>query len=184
MISTKTGDKGTSQWQTKRLDKDCPNFDLIGDIDELVSLLGVVKSFLSQNKLEDIGAKLTLIQKDLMLISSMLAYRQIIDLTQVVRGLSKNLKLIEADQEEIEAKLPPQTVFLIPSGSQAAAFCQLARALARRCERKTVTYFKTNPDQKEMKPVILPYLNRLSDYLYLIAKLINHRLQVEEEWWA
>ncbi len=184
MISTKTGDKGKSQWQTTRLTKDCPNFDLIGDLDELISLLGVVKSFLVQAEVEDIKLKLSRIQKDLMLISSLLAYKQVVEVKQVIHDLNKSLETIEVDQEAIEANLPHQTVFLLPAGAKPAVFCQLARAVARRCERRAVGYFKTNRQPPKIRSTILPYLNRLSDYLYLIAKLINNRLQVKEEWWV
>ncbi len=182
MISTKTGDKGKTQWQNQRLSKDCPNFDFIGDLDELSSLLGVVRSFL-EPKWETLHQDLITIQKDLMLISSLAAYTHLMDINQTTKDLKNHLKTIESKMERIEKTLPQQKHFIILGGSKAAAFLHLARSLTRRCERKAVAYFKNQKEDK-ISQVVLPYLNRLSDYLYLLARWVNQQLNIKEIHWA
>ena len=182
MISTKTGDKGKTQWQNQRLPKDCPNFDFIGDLDELSSLLGVVRSFL-EPKWQTLHQDLIGIQKDLMLISSLVAYAHLIDVDQAVSDLKTHLKAIETKMEKIEKSLPHQKHFIILGGSKAAAFLHLSRSVTRRCERQAVAYFK-NQKKDNVSQTVLPYLNRLSDYLYLLARWVNHQLNIKEVEWA
>jgi len=182
MISTKTGDKGKTYWQNQRLSKACPNFDFIGDLDELSSLLGVVRSFL-EPKWQTLHQDLVAIQKDLMLISSLAAYAHMININQALHDLKSHLATMEAKMEKIEKSLPQQKHFIILGGSKAGAFLHFARSVTRRCERQAVAYFK-NPKENKISQVVLPYLNRLSDYLYLLARWVNHQLNIKEIHWT
>jgi len=181
MISTKTGDKGKTQWDTKRLTKDCPNFDFIGDLDELSAMIGVVRSHLSV-KHRQLNRWLIDIQQDLMLISSLQAFESMVDLDEVVNRLNKRLRTLETQMNQWELQLKPQKSFIILGGSRPAALTQLARAISRRVERRAVAYFNSHP-KAPGKPVILAYLNRLSDYLYLLARRLNQLAGVAEVPW-
>ncbi len=180
-ISTKTGDGGQSQWQNKRLIKSSLNFEFIGDLDELGSALGLVKSLIKNNDEEKMF--LSQIQKDLMLISSLQAYTHLVDADQIKDSLKHHLAELEEKEEKLEKLLPQQKHFLLAGGSQLGAVCHLTRAISRRCERRGVEYFQAN-SKAPGKKLILAYLNRLSDYLHLLARWFNFQSQTKEEYWA
>ncbi len=179
-ISTKTGDKGQTQWRDKRLSKGEINFEFVGNLDELNAWLGMVKSFSSDLKYNHL---LTQIQKDIMLLSSLQAFSQLVDVTQVLRRLRKGLKDMESAAAKLEKELPSQKHFLLPGGTKEAVLTNVARTVCRRAERSAVRYFG-HRSKKEGIEVTLAYLNRLSDFLHLLMRWFNFRSDKQEEYWV
>lgn len=159
MITTKKGDKGRSYWLDKVVDKDDLVLEVIGGLDELQAVLGVARSKIMDF---DLNRKVLKVQKDLMAIASVLAgYPKKIEVR--VKRIEKGIKVWEKE-------LPPFKEFVVPGEFDVSAFVHWARAVCRRVERDTVSLGKT----REIKPKILVYLNRLSDYLFLMAQKIDN----------
>lgn len=159
-VYTKTGDKGkTGTFGGKRISKSSKLIQAIGAIDELNSYLGIV-------------GKLTDIQRNLFTINSILSGARL--------ELSKDsTKKLEREIDEMEDKMPVLANFIIYSGTPRATKLYYARALARRAERSLVAA----PNILHTTYDILPYLNRLSDYLFTLARYTNFKKKVTEEVW-
>lgn len=170
MIYTKRGDGGkTSLINRKGVLKSERIIWAIGEIDELNSYLGVIRASLGKRKLD---TKLKLIQKNLFGIASILAGEK--------RELEKyQLKDLEEEIDKLESILPVQTKFIFFSGSRIASMLFFARAIARRLERRLVGLKKRELKDK----MILRYLNRLSDYLFILARYENFKAGFKEEFW-
>jgi len=182
-IYTKGGDKGkTSLYsesttnvsdkisaQKKRVSKDSLEVRALGVIDELNSFLGVTMT-ISEN--QKVTAVLKEIQKDLFTIGSILAGSDL-------RFFKNKTKHLEKAIDKLEGRLPVLQNFILPNGSKLSSHLQYARALSRRVEREVVTLARISP----VKPQILTYLNRLSDYLFMLARDANYKLGVKEEAW-
>ena len=157
-VTTKTGDDGyTNIIGGERLPKDHPILESLGTLDELNAFLGDAKTSLSDNSntAEIIGG----IQKDLFLIMSILAGMQV-----SAEGLSEGRlhKLID----ELELTLPPLTSFAVPGSNPASAKLHIARTVCRRAERRLIG----GNLGKKAATLIIPYINRLSDLLFLLAQ--------------
>jgi len=169
MIYTKKGDDGkTSLIDGKRVSKPSKIIWAIGEIDELNSYLGVIRSELKD---ESLNKKLKEIQKDLFSIGSILAGGK-------MEFSKKRVRALEEEIDNLEAILPVQTRFLFPTGAKVASMLFLARSVARRAERRV-----TNLEKKAIKGEILVYLNRLSDYLFVLARYENFRKRIKEDFW-
>lgn len=174
-IYTKRGDRGrTSLYdcanaQRKRVVKSSARIEAIGAIDELNSYLGVC---LSLTSVKDLEKNLKSIQKDLFTIGSILAGSKL----RFFRSRTFNL---ERKIDKMEKKLPVLKNFILPGGSVFASRLQYSRALTRRAERKVVALSEV----ETVKPQILMYLNRLSDFLFILARKVNDNLMVNEEVW-
>ncbi len=151
-IYTKTGDKGTtSLYDCSRVSKSSILIDLLGDIDELNSFIGIIdSSFL----LKDIQTWLF----DLGTIIANPNKKYSFDISQ------EFTKILEKEIDMMTQQLPKLTNFILPSGN-----IHLSRAIARRCERKLVDVI-TNGDYKHIDDNCLVFLNRLSDYLFTLAR--------------
>ncbi|BCX14381.1 MAG: ATP--cob(I)alamin adenosyltransferase [Patescibacteria group bacterium] len=171
MIYTKKGDRGkTSIIGNKRISKSDDLFWAIGDLDELNSLLGVIISKTNKKKLI---IPLRKIQSNIFVIGSILAGYK-------TNFPSKMVKEMEAEIDKFESKLPVQTNFIFPGGIFEASMLFFARSVARRAERRVVvlkTRLGTNLDD------ILIYLNRLSDYLFILARWLNFKAGKKEDFW-
>lgn len=181
-IYTKTGDSGeTGLLSNQRFPKDHALLEAYGTIDELNALLGLVRTKALSDQMQK---WLIQIQNELFDIGA--------DLACPWEGESSNhkepikriedswVKHLEEEIDEIEKKLPPLTQFILPSGSEAASFLHLARTVCRRAERKVVTLYR----EKKCNPIALKYLNRLSDWLFVMARWINHEAGVKETLWT
>lgn len=168
-ISTKTGDQGQSSLiGSKRYDKDSLVFMVLGDIDELNSWIGVVVSHLKIRTTKPHGRllkQLLDVQEKLFILSAQIAGSNKVKLT------SSDLKRIESQSKVIQQSLSKNwhSKFIYPGGSPLASWTDLARAVCRRVERSIVAYSKSN----DLSPLIFKYINRLSDYLYLVRCQIN-----------
>ncbi len=183
-IYTKTGDKGTTAlFGGTRVPKHHIRIDSYGTVDELNSHLGLIRD---QDIQEQYKTLLIHIQDRLFTIGAVLA-------TDPEKALLKNgkarLNIPEITTEDIErlehemdtmnAALPPMTHFILPGGHQTVSFCHIARCVCRRAERLASALNEISP----FNPTALIYLNRLSDYLFVLARKLSHDLQAEEIKW-
>ena len=179
-IYTKTGDKGsTGLVDGSRVGKDDPRIAANGDIDELQATLGLIKSELKTG--DPLGDLLKDIQRDLFSLSARLGDpKDTIGARKdkVVLGESR-IEVLEKEIDKREAELPPLRAFILAGGGQTGARLHLARTICRRAERSVVTLGRT----VEYDPVLLRYLNRLSDLLFVIARHENHRAHQPEDLW-
>jgi ATP:cob(I)alamin adenosyltransferase len=170
-ISTKTGDNGvTSLLYDGRVGKDSLRVEAYGTLDELCSFLGLAKSNLRNKKEKGLIEK---IQADLFIIGS-----EIVTKTSFLRKLKrkineKDISYLESMIEKIEEKHPlKEHCFLLPGENRLSAALDTARTVARRAERRTVTLTRKGMIKNHL---ILIYLNRLSDLLYLLTRIHERR---------
>ncbi len=171
-IVTRKGDYGTTHLGDKKtLLKDHPRIEALGSLDELNSAIGLVIAYKPENS--DITTTLLQIQQDLFDLGGELCppYRIIIGKKQIER--------IEQKIQEWNATLPPLKEFILPGGNLKSATCHLARTICRRAERRLVTL---NQDEK-LNEEMLRYINRLSDLLFIIARILPQETSGEEVLW-
>jgi cob(I)alamin adenosyltransferase len=160
-IYTRTGDDGTTGLSDgSRLEKDAVRVDAMGDVDELNSVLGLL---LTEPIPDTLRAMLSSIQHDLFDIGGELS------LPGHTLIADAHVAQLERELETLNATLPPLKDFILPGGSRAAATAHVARTVCRRAERKVVTLSRT----ENVSPLLLQYLNRLSDLLFVCARVIN-----------
>jgi cob(I)alamin adenosyltransferase len=175
-ITTKSGDKGiTSIVGGTRIHKHSARIKAIGDIDELNSSLGVLSTELKQdvalsNYLNDILS----IQHDLFNLGGELAMPEAEVLSE------ESLKSIELQSQVMNSSLSPLKEFILPAGSKAVAFAHMSRAICRRAERQVV---ELHTIENDVRPIVLQYLNRLSDFLFILARHIGQQEGQEEVLW-
>ncbi|MEM0006200.1 MAG: cob(I)yrinic acid a,c-diamide adenosyltransferase [Ignisphaera sp.] len=170
------GDDGYTDIFGLRLPKDSPIIELIGELDELVSLIGVVKSILKENSaFLDIVNNLTAIQRKLMYIASYVASKG-----DSRVGPPITYDDVAALEKAIDILWSAQTMsrFTIPGSSKESALLHLLRAVCRRVERRAVTLLRNGA----IDPLIHVFLNRLSDWLYVSALYINKVMNIEEDY--
>lgn len=180
-LYTRTGDQGdTGLLGGQRVPKDHPRVVACGAIDELNAALGVAISSLRQRTLV---TSLQAIQNELFDIGAELAsdrpVRKGKQRARAVRVDATKTRRLEALIDEYDARLSPLRTFVLPSGSSAASFLHLARAICRRAERNVVTLAGT----EALNPSILTYLNRLSDLLFVLARYSNKAARRRELLW-
>lgn len=175
-VTTKTGDNGeTSVADGKKIPKDSQRICAIGEIDELNSLLGLLNSLLDLNHAElfQIHEKVSRIQHELFEAGAELA----------MPGVSKILEIHIAELEsEIESyldQLPALQEFILPGGAYPASVAHLARTVCRRTERTLVHLHH----ESALNKTLLIYFNRLSDWLFVLARALNQVLQQPEVFW-
>ena len=176
-IYTKTGDAGeTSLFDNSRVSKADPRVDAYGEVDEVNACLGAV---LSLKVDADIADVLTTIQKDLFAVGARLAdpSSRIADRVTKAAVTAQQIELLEKTIDRLETELQPLRRFILPGGSQAGALLHLARTVCRRAERRIVALTPAP------EAVLVKYVNRLSDLLFVMARAVNHRAgRSESEW--
>lgn len=175
VIYTKKGDRGeTNLYDSKslgkaRILKSSLTIKAIGAVDEANSFLGMVTSF-SEDK--NLVLWIKGCQRNLFAVGSILAGAPL--------GFSKTKTLkLEKEIDKLEKSLPTLKHFILPGGTRAASLLFVARTLARRAERSVVKLGR----RQKIKPQISVYLNRLSDYLFTLARYVNFREGIKEEPW-
>lgn len=164
-IYTKTGDKGqTSLWGGQRVAKSHLRIEAYGTVDELNSLLGVVRDLCAGERL---GAPIKLIQDTLFVVGGMLATPSDKKLAMAPIGV-EDIEWLEKGIDRMETELPPLTNFVLPGGYVAASQCHVARCVCRRAERLVVAL----SEHDSPPALVMEYLNRLSDYLFVLARYI------------
>jgi cob(I)alamin adenosyltransferase len=170
-IVTRTGDDGsTGLANGSRVPKDDARVEAMGAVDELNSALGVL---LAERIPASIRKTLAPIQHDLLDMGGELALpgHTLLDHGHVER--------LERVLEALNSKLPPLTEFVLPGGTRAAAAAHLARTVCRRAERRLVTLSRRDA----VAPILLNYLNRLSDLLFVVARWLNREAGSPEPMW-
>ena len=165
-IYTGKGDGGkTSLFSGERVEKDNPRVAAYGTLDELNSLLGAAHAFCQNETLR--GALVTLQEK---------TFEAGADLATTARGEERVQRLRESDWKELERRidsfqeeLPPLKSFILPGGTRGAAMLHQARCVARRAERLVTGVSRSEP----VNPELIVFLNRLSDYLFVLARYEN-----------
>jgi cob(I)alamin adenosyltransferase len=179
-IYTKTGDDGTTGLLgAGRVGKDDPRIDSYGTVDELNAVLGLARA--SGDLDQEFDALVARVQDDLFAVGAALADPNPLGKFHgaVTEGLSTRL---EAEIDRLEAELPPLTQFILPGGSPAAAQLHLARTICRRAER-LVVHLSRLPGI-DVPHYLLAYLNRLSDFLFVLARAVNRRSGVADTPWS
>lgn len=185
-IYTKTGDTGTTGlFGGQRVAKTDQRLAAAGAIDELNSWIGAIQvqqKTTPRLKAPDMLKQLSTIQSDLFTIGSQLTTPA--SATKSVKALLPRLtnKAVTDLEDSIDAmtrKLPPLRKFILPGGSQISSTTHIARTVCRRAERQIVLLAKTVP----VDPIILKYCNRLSDWLFTLARFYNAQLNQLEQIW-
>lgn len=172
-IYTKTGDDGTTAvFGGKRISKGDPQVEAYGSIDELTSIVGLVISQLS--KKDRLRGFFYTVQEDLMLIGSVLA-----GWGGHVDTLEKRVRQMETYMDSFSKILPPLTTFILPGGVTAAAYMHVARSVCRRAERTIVRLTRDHMHYA----TIAKYLNRLSDFFFMYARILNKKAHIKEISW-
>ncbi|MFB3854358.1 MAG: cob(I)yrinic acid a,c-diamide adenosyltransferase [Vicinamibacterales bacterium] len=177
-IYTRTGDSGdTSLFDGTRVPKSNPRVEAYGEVDELSAVIGAARSATDQ---PDIAARLEAVQRDLFALGSRLADpgARISERIAKAKMAAGDVARLEKWIDEYEESLPPLRHFILPGGGPAGAILHVARTVCRRVERRIVSLGPGAVD-----PLLLVYLNRLSDFLFVLARAANHRSgQPEVEW--
>ena len=174
-IYTKTGDDGsTGLIGGKRISKSSQRIITYGAIDELNSSIGMVLSSKLDNDIHDLLEK---IQNDLFVVGADLANPDLkISSNRITRDM---VKFLETHIDNFEGELLPITYFILPGGDTDAAQVHLARAISRRAE----THIVQLSEKEEINKTCQVYMNRLSDLLFVIARVINKRKMIKDVAW-
>ncbi|MDG5492269.1 cob(I)yrinic acid a,c-diamide adenosyltransferase [Psychroserpens sp. SPM9] len=183
-IYTKTGDKGTTAlFGGTRVPKHHIRIDSYGTVDELNSHLGLIRDQNINHHYKDV---LIDIQDKLFTVGAILAtdpekatLKNGKDRLNIPKISEADITLLETEMDRMNESLPPMTHFVLPGGHQTVSFCHIARCVCRRAERLASALNDLEPFQPES----LKYLNRLSDYLFVLARKLSYDLQAEEVKW-
>lgn len=168
-IYTKAGDEGYTRLGTgEAVAKGDPKLEAYGTVDELSSFLGLARSFLPQNGLSQ---KLLWVQRKLFVIGSILAFPGRTSGEGLGEVTGHDVQELERAIDALATQLPPLTDFVLPGGGQGAALLHCARSICRRAERLVS---RLDPGEYPLGREILPFLNRLSDFLFCAARVVNH----------
>lgn len=183
-IYTKTGDRGsTALFGGTRVSKDHIRIEAYGTIDELNSYIGMIRD----QAIPDVEKQaLLVIQHDLFTLGAMLAtdpqkarLKNGQERLNIPKITVETIDFLEREIDRMEQDLPPMTHFILPGGHTTVSFCHIARCVCRRAERLSVQLNREEPLETE----ILMYINRLSDYLFVLARKLTFDLQVKEIKW-
>ncbi len=204
-VYTKTGDKGTTSLVGgKRVPKNHPRVEAYGDLDELISFLGIVICDANAEREEGILRK---IQENLMLVSAHFASDG--SAKKMKNITDEDIAFLESEIDEMTGEMPPQTAFILPGDPRVASECHVARTICRRAERHALAILdecgcgtinehdsakkecstaeteNIAADKKEICQVEMgiKYLNRLSDYLFTLGRFFCHKNGVDETFW-
>ncbi len=183
-IYTKTGDKGTTAlFGGTRVPKHHIRIDSYGTVDELNSHIGLIRDqdidelskqvlVTIQDKLFTVGAVLATDPEKAMLKSG----KKRLNIPTIA---DEDIELLENEMDRMNETLPPMTHFVLPGGHQTVSFCHIARCVCRRAERLATALYELEP----FEGTTLQYLNRLSDYLFVLARKLSHDLKADEIKW-
>ncbi len=183
-VYTKTGDKGTTAlFGGTRVPKHHIRIESYGTIDELNSYIGLIRD----QSIDPIHKTVLMeIQDRLFTVGAILAtdpekatLKNGKDRLNIPKISETDITLLEDSMDSMNNALPPMTHFVLPGGHQTVSFCHIARTVCRRAERLASHLNDLEPFQ----PETLMYINRLSDYLFVLARKLSHELQAEEIKW-
>jgi cob(I)alamin adenosyltransferase len=180
-IYTRTGDKGT----TRLVDGSCvekfnPRVEAYGTVDELNSYLGLVRSHLKEHhEVLSLDSTLEKIQNELFNIGSLLATEKEETFKMLPLITAEQIEFIEKRIDELTVQLPELRNFILPAGHSLSAHLHVARTMCRRSERRSAEVGVAD----DRYALSLQYLNRLSDYLFVAARWVNHKMNFAEVLW-
>lgn len=178
-IYTRTGDDGTTGLiGGSRVRKNHVRLDAYGTVDELNSLIGVVRSMQTDTQADSILEK---IQNKLFIIGANLASDDSVTLIQKQMPVGKtDIEVLEKEMDLMNEFLPELRNFILPGGCQATSFCHLARTVCRRAERHIVEL----SEKTAVDPNLIKYINRLSDYLFVLSRKVSMDQKTPEILWS
>ncbi len=176
-IYTKTGDQGTTAlFGGKRVSKADLRIDTYGTVDELNSWIGLLRD-------QDVNTKrnhfLIEIQDRLFTIGSILATEPGNTKVKIPSLLLDDVQALEKAIDAMDAELPPMKSFILPGGNQSVSFCHITRTVCRRAERLVIAL----NNHEAVDGLVIQYLNRLSDYLFVLARKMALELNVQDTPW-
>ncbi len=183
-VYTKTGDKGTTAlFGGTRVPKHHIRIDSYGTVDELNSYIGLIRDqeidvhskeilIHIQNKLFTVGAVLATDPEKMTLKNG----KERLNIPKIDE---EDIKLLEDQMDKMDVSLPPMTHFVLPGGHTTVSYCHIARTVCRRAERLAAALYDLEPFDVHT----LKYLNRLSDYLFVLARKLSKDLHAEEVKW-
>ncbi len=183
-IYTKTGDNGTtSLFGGTRVPKHHIRIESYGTIDELNSWLGLIRD----QKIDAHSKKIVIsVQEKLFTVGAILATdpeKATLKSGKERLNISKidtaDIELLEKEMDKMDAQLPQMTHFILPGGHTTVSYCHIARTICRRAERLAAHLFESEPFDER----VLHYINRLSDYLFVLARKLSSDFQAEEIKW-
>ena len=176
-IYTKAGDRGISTLLGGNIvPKDHPRLEAYGTLDELNSWMGLIRDQLSDEEMRETLLK---IQDRIMVGSTILASEKKDSAVPMPELHEEDIGFLETEIDRMDQELEPLQSFILPGGHTTVSYCHLARTTCRRAERYSVKFIK-NSDQTA---ILVKYLNRLSDYLFILARKIAWELKIEEKIW-
>jgi cob(I)alamin adenosyltransferase len=176
-IYTKTGDKGeTSLIGGTRVPKHHIRIESYGTVDELNSWIGLIND---QDIAQESKTNLSEIQDRLFTIGSSLASDPEKSKMKIPDLHASDIELLENQIDKMNEVLPEMRHFILPGGHTSISYCHLARCVCRRAERNVIHLHET----EYVNEMVIVYLNRLSDYLFVLARFIGHQLNVNEIAW-
>lgn len=176
-IYTKTGDTGTtSLLGGARVSKAHIRIEAYGTVDELNSYIGLLRDQPVNQNRKDI---LKTIQDRLFTLGADLATEPGKDKVVKPDLFESDIDLLETEMDRMDEQLPALTSFVLPGGHHSVSFAHLARCVCRRAERISIAL----NDQEKVSPLVIKYLNRLSDYLFVLGRLMAQELNAEEVKW-
>jgi len=176
-IYTKTGDQGTtSLFGGKRVSKADLRIETYGTIDELNSWMGVIRD---QDVNKSFGDTLIAVQEKLFTIGSMLATEPGNTKVKIPLLAESDVTFLETQIDKMEAALEPMKYFILPGGHPSVSFCHVARTVCRRAERLTIALNNHEP----VEPLVIKFLNRLSDFLFVLSRKMAVGLNITETPW-
>jgi cob(I)alamin adenosyltransferase len=176
-IYTKTGDQGTTAlFGGKRVSKADLRIDTYGTVDELNSWIGLLRDQDVNTKRKDF---LIEIQDRLFTIGSILATEPGNTKVKIPSLALEDVQALEKEIDSMDSQLPPMKTFILPGGNQSVSFCHITRTVCRRSERLVIAL----NNQESVDALVIQYLNRLSDYLFVLARKMALELNVADTPW-
>lgn len=183
-LYTRTGDKGmTSLADGSRIAKNSARIEAYGTIDELNSFIGAL---LASQPLEGLSRKfLTGVQLSLFDIGGYLATDTAVNPTlaaQLLPDISRLMPALEAEIDRLDSLVPPMKSFVLPAGTASCAAAHVCRTVCRRAERRILT-LQLTAGEVSVSPEVIAYVNRLSDYFFILSRFNNHIAGIDEIIW-
>lgn len=176
-VYTKTGDKGTTALLGgARVPKHHIRIESYGTVDELNSYIGLIRD---QSLTKEQTEELIEIQDRLFTLGAILATQPEKKNVKIPALNESDIVFLETSIDQMEEDLPPMKSFVLPGGNTTVSFIHIARCVCRRAERLTVQL----NEEEEVPAVVLTYLNRLSDYLFVLSRKVAQDLKAEETPW-
>ncbi len=176
-VYTKTGDKGTtSLLGGKRVKKNIVRLETYGTVDELNAFVGLLRDSVKDANIYD---QLIEVQNNLLVLGGVLASGEDFDLSRIPNIQEHNIIWLEQRIDEFEEELPPIKAFVLPGGHPVVSYCHIARTVCRRAERLAISITETS----SVPLLSIQYLNRLSDYFFVLGRKLSKDLDAQEILW-